>query len=162
MKKLIYALASLIILLGSCAKETVHVDPGTDAGFSLGGTNWNLIASTSVINFGQDKMEIDLYAMIPECGRDDLMIFHKNNTVTGSPGKLECPQNYSNYGDFGTWKLSEDKKLLELSSKAFNAVGSDVLKCEILAMNETNLQMKYQTTTNGIVSVTTSSYKRIK
>lgn len=163
MKKILYSLVIGIFLFSSCAKETVYIDASAaDTGFSFGGTTWNLIASTSFFYFGQDKFDIDIYAMMPECGKDDTMTFHKNNTITGSYGKLACPNQDNSYTDFGTWKLSSDKKILEISSKAFNVVGTNMLKCEVLALNENNLQIKYQTTANGITTTTTSSYKRIK
>lgn len=163
MKKLLFILASAIVLCGSCAKETVHVDAtSADAGFSFGGTTWNLIASTSVFYFGQDKFDIDLYALMPECSKDDTMTFNKNNTITGSYGKLDCQNQDNNYTNFGTWKLSTDRKILEISSAAFNVVGTSLLRCDVIAINENNLQIKYQTTANGITTTTLSSYKRIK
>ncbi|RZL34570.1 MAG: hypothetical protein EOO96_09360, partial [Pedobacter sp.] len=155
MKKLLFILASVIVLFGSCAKDTVYVDPkSADAGFSFGGTTWSLIASTSVFYFGQDKFDFDLYALMPECSKDDLMTFNKNNTITGSYGNLACANQDNSYTNFGTWKLSTDNKILEISSSAFNVVGTNMLKCDVLALNENNLQIKYQTTANGITTTT--------
>lgn len=155
-------MVSAIVLLNSCAKETIHIDPSMpDAGFSFGGTTWNLIASTSIFYFGQEKYDMDLYILMPECAKDDTMTFNKNNTVTGSYGKLDCPNQDKNT-NFGTWKLSADQKILEISSGAFNVVGTSSLKCDVIVLNENNLQIKYQTTANGITSTTTSSYKIVK
>lgn len=163
MKKLLFILASAIVLFSSCAKETVYVDPApADAGFSFGGTTWSLIASTSFFYFGQDKFDFDLYALMPECSKDDTMTFNKNNTITGSYGKLACQNQDNSYTNFGTWSLSTDHKILEISSAAFNVVGTSLLKCDVITLNENNLQIKYQTTANGITTTTTSSYKRIK
>ncbi|WP_199120570.1 lipocalin family protein [Pedobacter sp. ASV28] len=162
MKKLAYLLALAILLFSSCAKETVHIDVTADTSFSLGGTTWGLIASSGVFYFGQDKYEIDIYALMPECSKDDLMTFNKNNTITGSYGKLDCPNQDNSYTNFGTWNLSADKKTLEISSAVFNVVGTNMLKCEVMVLNENNMQIKYQTTANGITTTTTSSYKRIK
>ncbi len=162
MKKFLYLLAFTMLLLGSCAKETVYIDPAADQSFSLGGTSWNLVAATSYFYFGQEKFDMDLYALMPTCAKDDLMIFNKDNTIIGSYGSLRCGNESTAYPDFGTWKLSSDKKTLEISSRAFNVVGTDMLKCEVLALNENNLQIRYETTANGLTSTTTSSYKRIK
>ncbi|MFN0290749.1 hypothetical protein [Pedobacter helvus] len=163
MKKLLFILASAIVLFSSCAKETEYVDPApADAGFSFGGTTWSLIASTSFFYFGQDKFDFDLYALMPECSKDDTMTFNKNNTITGSYGKLACQNQDNSYTNFGTWSLSTDHKILEISSAAFNVVGTSLLKCDVITLNENNLQIKYQTTANGITTTTTSSYKRIK
>jgi|GEM_PF-3786174 len=162
MKKFLYLLSLSLLLISSCAKETVHIDPLADQGFSLGGTTWNLVAATSYFYFGQDKFDMDIYALMPECARDDLMVFNKDNTIKGLYGNLQCGNEPTNYADFGTWKLSQDKKTLQISSKAFNVVGTDMLKCEVLALNENNMQIRYETTANGLVSTTTSSYKRIK
>ncbi len=163
MKNLLYTLIIGILLLSSCAKETIHLDAnGTDAGFSLNGTTWGATASTSYFFIGQEKFEYDLFLLVPACGKDDKITFNANGTITGDYGPLTCDPTQTGKINFGSWKLSADKKTLEVSSSFLSSTGTSMIKSEVLVMNDNNLQIRYKTTANGIESTTTTTYKRVK
>ena len=170
MKKLIYLLVSITILLSSCAKDTVYLEPGEITGggggggtstASLEGTKWKMTA----LLFGQEiagqKVELDLFKDAEACSKDNIMSFEKQGVFIFDEGPTKCVSSDPQQ-EKGTWSLSADKKKLTLTSLALNDDTDPITYDVVVTNSKLTLSVKETiTVTAEGQTITTTIYTSI-
>ncbi len=154
MKKYTLAFAFLA-LLGACKKDD-NKTATTSGASALTSGYWKLSSSTSLVEFPAPvgPQNTDLFAMLPECEKDNVFTFNANNTTTIDEGATKCSPGDPQTETVGNWQLTNNDTRL-----FFTHQGIDI-DAEILTLNSSALTLKYITTINGINATTTSSYSR--
>jgi hypothetical protein len=60
------------------------------------------------------EMITDLYALMPECAKDDFMVLNNDGTLVKDNGDLMCSENDPQTTD-GTWNISADRSMLRIN-----------------------------------------------
>lgn len=162
MKKLIYLLISVTILLNSCAKETVYLEAGEEDGTvssgTLGGTKWRMTSLILGQEISGQKTEQDLFPLAENCAKDDVMMFNAGNNFVYDEGASKCDSGDPQQ-EAGTWTLSDDKKKLTLTSESINNTPEPIIYDVVFTSTKLTLSYKESSTINvGGQDVKTTIY----
>lgn len=108
--KLLLFCALLLSIFAACKKDPVAPQPED----LLANKSWVMTSMTvdpAIDWFGTGVQVSNIYAQLPSCAKDDLVLFEKNNVVKFDEGGTRCsptdPQTKT-----ASWTLSADKKTI--------------------------------------------------
>lgn len=98
----------------------------------------------------------DIFNSLPDCSKDDLLIFKSNGSYTQEEGKTKCKPTDPAVYDMGNWSLNYDETVLTMVSTYYDYAR----ECQILKLNSSELSIQYQLyDTLGTAYTFTESYR---
>ncbi len=82
----------------------------------------------------------DTYNSLPDCSKDDLLIFKSNGSYTQEEGKTKCVPTDPVVFDMGNWSLNYDETVLTIVSTYYGYI----YECQILKLSSSELSIQYQ------------------
>lgn len=130
-------LASILILAASSCKkddeEKTNTDKLTGKNFVMSG--WTIDPPVTI----QGTSFADLWSFLPECTKDDFMVFNADGTVTFDEGATKCdpgdPQT-----DQGTWTYVDNETKISVTADG----ETDVM--EIVELTDSTLKVSFEET----------------
>ena len=157
MKKHVLILAFIALLFGSCAKETVYVEPEKSIG--LVGTKWIITAQTDFIEpLGQPGHLEDVFASWTPCERDDVQSFAAGGIYLVEEGSSKCDPSNPQTVETGTWKLSEDKKTLTMTEQVSNIT----ISFDVLQLDDKTMKLSFTYTFFNVKTTNTTTFAKVK
>ncbi|MGE7776861.1 lipocalin family protein [Chitinophaga sp. NPDC101104] len=146
MKKITILFSCAIMLTGavSCSKKKKdEAGPSGSVTQMLVGTKWRLTAQTinpAVDVTGDGVPDSDMFAFMPECAKDDYVIFSTGGVYQLFEGQKKCSDAQEAPG---TWVLFNNDKSLRVTDED----GS--FEAEILSISATELKFRYNEEVDG-------------
>lgn len=140
MKKSIFYLLGLALLLGACSKD----NNATNADKLMGG-QWRLTALTTSFTYNGNETTVDAYAQLANCDKDDFFVFQSGGVFISDEGATLCnpsdPQQ-----ETGTWSFTQNETHLVISGTSVD------FDAEILELTDSKLRVKYNEDLSGIAT----------
>ncbi len=128
------AIATTLLIFGCKKTETAEASKES----LLVGKNWMMTSATLVSPGGN----IDVYATMDDCEKDDLEIYNADKTVTDKPGATKCDPAEAASTPAGKWSLNGS------SLTVINA--GDTNTMNITAITATSMSLEQSETTGGV------------
>lgn len=149
MKKPIFFLLGLVLLLAACNKDDEASK--TD---NLTSGKWKITASVAKFPFNGGETTVDVYANLPACQRDNTAEFKTDGTLIADEGATRCSTNDPQQTT-GTWSFAQNETHLIATGTGYN------FDAEILELTGSKLRVKYDTTSGGITTTTETTFEKI-
>ena len=136
-----YMLLLAILSLGSCKKDKSEVDPDGTPVFV--DKKWATVSSTvspKIDIDGDGTPDEDLFAPVPECEKDDMILMQRDGKYFLDNGAKKCSATDPDSEQLGTWKYTAATKTILISDTEGN-------EQHWLVLESTNTRLKMQNTT---------------
>jgi hypothetical protein len=146
----LYAFGMLVLgtlLFSACKKDHDPINPADDKLIFVD-KQWQLTAfilDPPVDLDGDNKPDSDLMPYLPDCSKDDILVFKADGKMGGNPGE-RCEDESSTGGINGTWSYNKDTKTLTITG---NESATDVDEWKVVEMSATTLKAKVEVTEEG-------------
>ena len=153
----IVAVACSLALLAACTKKEDEKKNDDNKNLSPTGQllvagKWQMTASTATATYMGADTTIDLYSQMPDCDKDDFILFAANGTATIDENTNKCPDD--SQVENGTWALlNNDTKLALVDSNpdTFDVeVSSTEFKIKLTSLNSSGIPVTYKDTYKNI------------
>lgn len=169
MKKIAYAIGVLAttLLLNSCEKKDDNNNTNNNGSgnnnnnstsSALSNKKWKMVSSVSSMNMAGFDQQFDLYGMLEECVKDNLITFETNSTITVDEGATKCDAADPQTQTDGNWELLENDTKFRMWG-ANSVQGITELTADIITLDNTTFTIKYVTDQGGVPMTTTTSYQ---
>jgi hypothetical protein len=157
MKKILFGLAALTLILPSCKKDDDKNSTTSTRGTLTSGM-WKISAVSASFEVpGYGSQTVDGFKSFPACQQDNLYKFNEDGTTTTDEGATKCSSSSPQQSTSGTWSLSSDETKLTVSGTSGTGSVQSVA-ADIVTINSSTLVIKYVTNVNGISTSTTTTY----
>ena len=150
--KMLFSFVLLAIVFGACKKDPVVPQPEE----LLTNKSWIMTSMTvdpAIDWFGTGVKVSNIYAQLPSCAKDDLLLFEKNNLVKFDEGGTRCstadPQTVT-----GSWTLSADKKTITVVEDG------EAESWSIQTLTASDLALTFQVEDGGIAYTLSIGYHK--
>jgi hypothetical protein len=157
MMKNAIVLGAMLLSFVACKKEDPQPDDnnnnnsGNNKSSILTSGTWKLAASHTVLEYEGRTESSDLFAAMPQCMRDNIYTFNKDNTATLDEGASKCSPTDPQQRSAGTWALSQNDTKLKMTENGA------VVNADVLTLNSTTLEVKYVVKNPGVNATTTTT-----
>ncbi|WP_126246882.1 lipocalin-like domain-containing protein [Chitinophaga rhizosphaerae] len=146
MKKITILFSCAIVMTGavSCSKKKKdEAGPSGNVASMLVGTKWRLTAQTinpAVDVTGDEVPDSDMFAFMPECAKDDYVVFSTGGVYQLFEGQKKCTETQEPPGN---WVLYNSDKSLRVTDQD----GS--FEAEIVSITASELKFRYNEVMDG-------------
>jgi len=154
MKKILL-LCCTAALLFSCKKKEERITLRTEI---ITEGQWKITASVTELRVNGQTTTTDLYALMPDCVKDNLYKFNMDGSVTTDEGDTKCdpnaPQTFVNPG--GKWEFTDADTKIRITDTSMAVLST------IVSLDNTGMVLKYETNVNDVPATTITEYAHIR
>lgn len=148
MKKLLYLLPALFLVLGCDDDDDDDMPSGSAKTQTLTQTSWKF--DNAGLDANKDgTIDTDISSQINACVKDNTVKFEPNGTGTSDEGPTQCPTSPGQTVPFN-WSFTSNETVLNISGNAVAGLGGQF---KILTLTDTRLSLSKDTTVPFVGSV---------
>ena len=148
MKKLLYLLPALFLVVGCDDDDDDDMPAGSAKTQTLTQTSWKF--DNAGLDANKDgTIDTDISSQINACVKDNTVKFEPNGTGTSDEGPTQCATSPGQTVPF-TWAFASNETVLTISGNAVAGIGGQF---KILALTDTRLSLSRDTTVQGVGNV---------
>lgn len=133
--------ATLLAALTACKKDSNDPTPTPDNGPTFVGKKWSIQAMTlspKVDLDGDGTLDDNLLVLMPDCSKDDLVIFQGDKKVTNENGSSRCDDDEPATEQTGTWEYQQAASSLRITD-----TDGDVQDWKVLEASGSTFKVQY-------------------
>jgi len=152
-------MAILLMTLAGCKKNEIESEPADGLPFVGKRMVLSSFIMDPAVDFdGDGKVDPDLMVFLPDCEKDNVMIFEKGGRLSGDNGAKRCDDDSPGQGNTGSWTYDEQTKMLRIVDGDDN---TDISELKVIEASSKTLKAQVEVEEDGFVIKAIMTWKAL-